>query len=143
MSDLTMSVATLTRLVPALAGISGRLPAPSPKARYVFAKAADAADRAIKPFGDARQAHMDHFAVKDENGKPLYRPSSIPGMVDFNVLPGEEKAYTDGLNAMMEESVTLPGVRQITRAELGDFPISIEQERAFVAAGLLEDAEPA
>ena len=143
MSDLTMTTALLVDLTNALAGIDSMTPPPKPKARYVFGKAVVACEAAIKPFAKARQEHMDLYATKGEDGKPIYTPDpNRPGMVNFNIEDGKTQEYADGLTAMLEEKVTLNGVRQITRVELDDLPITVQQERIFIAAGLLEDAEP-
>jgi hypothetical protein len=144
MSDLTMTTAQLVDLANALVGIDTMTPPPKPKARYVFGKAVVACESAIKPFTKARQEHMDLYATKGEDGKPIYTPNpDQPGMVHFNIVDGKVEEYKAGLDAMLAEPVTLNGVRQITRAELSDLPITVQQERTFIAAGLLADEEPA
>lgn len=142
MADLSFSTKLLVDLAPVLSALDTKEPPPEPKPRYVLGKAVDGVDRLLATFNKARQKHTDTFCVKDENGKPVYRPGDTPNTVQFDIIKGQESAYSDGLVAMMEEPVTLSGARCITRAEMGAFPLTVQQERVLIACGLLQDCEP-
>ena len=143
MADLSFSTKLLVDLAPVLSAIDIKEPPPEPKARYILGRAVDGVDRLLTVFNKARQKHTDTFCVKDDDGKPIYRQGDVEGTVRFDIIKGQESAYSDGMLAMLEEPVTLSGVRVITRAEMGEFPLTVQQERVLIACGLLEDVEPA
>lgn len=142
MADLSFSTKLLLDLASVLQAIDTKEPPPAPKPRYILGKAVDGVDRLVTVFNKARQKHTDTFATKNEDGKPIYREGDTPNTVRFDIIKGEEEAYKEGLEAMMDEPVTLTGARLITRAEMGTFPLTVQQERVLIACGLLEDSEP-
>jgi hypothetical protein len=115
---------------PALPGVEVLTPPPLPKGRYVLAKATDAVLSALKPYEKARAGLVEQH--KDPVAK------SAPGTVQLK----DVAAFNKDLEPILEEPVTLTGVRQITREELGPCPITAFQERVLIKAGLLMDCEP-
>ena len=138
-----MTVQQLTQLASALQGVDSMSPPPKPKARYVFGKAVDAVQKELAVFEKTRKAFMDSYVTHDDQDQPIYLPAETPGMVTFTLREGTADEYAKGWAELHAEMVTLANVRQITRAELSDLPITVAQERTFVACGLVEDAEPA
>lgn len=113
-----------------LQGVEVLSPPPAPKGRYVLAKATDAVLSALKPYEKARLGLVEQHADKTVK--------SAPGTVQIK----DVAAFNADLEPMLDEPLTLAGVRQITRAELGPCPITTFQERVLVKCGLLEDKEP-
>ena len=143
MTDLTITTAQLTALQPVLAQIEGLSPPPSPKGRYVLAKAAQKATAEHDTYQKAFKAFLDAMVVCDDEGKPIYGEGATAGTVSFTIQKDKVDEFNAGATAMGEEKVTLAGVRQITHAELGDCPITVAMEKVLVECGVLEDAEPA
>lgn len=113
-----------------LQGVEVLSPPASPKGRYVLAKATDAVLSALKPYEKTRLALVEQHADKTK--------TSAPGTVQLK----DVAAFNKELEPILDEPLTLAGVRQITRAELGACPITAFQERVLVKCGLLEDREP-
>lgn len=141
MSDLTMTTATLTTLHPVLTALDGLTPPPTPKGRYVLSKAAGKVAAEIEVYQKALSAFLKTVVTQDDKGEPIFTPVESGG-VSFQIAADKIEEYRTGMTGLAEEQVTLAGVRQITHAELGACPITVEQERVLIAAGLLEDAEP-
>lgn len=120
---------------PQVQGVEFLSPPPSPKGRYVLAKATEAVLSALKPYEKARKGLLDEHAEKDAAGKKVGKP----GTVQIK----DVEAFNKDLEPMLDEDVTLAGLRQITRDELGPCPITAFQERILIAVGLLPDTEPA
>lgn len=139
MSDLHLVTGQLADAAACLQQIEPLTPPPTPKGRYVLAKASEKIAAEAASFGKRFKAFLDGAVTKDDEGKPIYATGAAPGQMTFTVLAEHTDAYTE-INA---EPVVISGLRQITRAELGACPITIQQERVLVAIGLLEDAEPA
>lgn len=113
-----------------LQGVEVLSPPPAPKGRYVLAKATDAVLSALKPYEKARLGLVEQHADKTK--------TSAPGTVQLK----DVAAFNKDLEPMLDEPLTLAGVRQITRDELGACPITAFQERVLIKCGLLPDEEP-
>lgn len=118
-----------------LQGIELLTPPPSPKGRYVVAKAVDSVMSALKTYDKARAGLVDQYVEKDDKGVPV---AAGPGQVKLRDAVG----FNRDIESVLDEPVTLAGLRQITRAELGACPITAFQERVLVKCGLLSDQEP-
>jgi hypothetical protein len=132
MPDLSLTTEQLTRLAPVLAALAPLSPPPSANGRYAIIRATEKAESAIKPFATAEAEMMNRYAV----------PGSIKqvgsGRVTFDIAADKQVEYVTERTAMLAEPITLTGVRAITRAELGECPITIQQDRVLVECGLLE-----
>lgn len=120
---------------PALPGIEVLSPPPSPKGRYALAKASAALVAALKPFAGEEESLADRHCERDDKGNRVAAPGG-----GFKLKAGT--SYHAERRELLDEEVTLAGVRQITRSELGDCPITAFHERILIATGLLEDREP-
>lgn len=119
---------------PDLPGIEVLSPPMTPKGRYALAKATTAVTTALKPYEKARGELVEQHAEKVD-GKNV---TPAPGQVKLR----DVVAFNKDLEPMLDEDLTLSGVRQITRDELGACPITAFHERILLAAGLLPDVEP-
>ena len=139
----TFPAGQLFDLANCLGAIDTMVPPPKPKARYVFGKAVAAVTKELEPFTKARQSLLDEHVTKDEAGKPIYEQGDVAGTIKFTIIPDCAEAHALAWKELHDEPVTLTGVRQIMHAELGDCPLTVQQERVFVLCGLLDDVEPA
>jgi len=114
-------------------------PPPSPKGRYVLAKAIPIVSKAAESHNTALKAFLDGAVTKDADGKPVYKDGSVAGTITFTVEPEHQDAYVE----LQNEEITLSGVRPLTRAELGDCPLTIQQEMILIACKMLPDEPPA
>ena len=80
---------------------------------------------------------LDDFATVDGEGVPIFHLNPN-GSKSFSVRPEKMEEWL----AIQSTEVVLPGARQITRAELGACPITIDQEMVLVSCGVLADEEP-
>lgn len=138
MSDLTITVAQLQPLATVLSAIATLSPPPKPKGRYVLTKALPTVVAAYQRHETSLAPMLDDFATQDAEGKPIFH-AKPDGSRTFAIRPEKVEEWT----AIQAETVTLEGVRMITRAEFGDCPVTVDQEMVLVSCGLLEDAEPA
>ncbi len=132
MPDLTLTTEQITRLSPVLSALAPLSPPPSANGRYAFIRATEKAESAIKPFATAEAEMMNRYAV------PGTIKQAVPGRVTFDITAEKQVEYAAQRAAMLAEPITLTGVRAITRAELGECPITIQQDRVLVECGLLE-----
>jgi|ERR1035437_1666699 hypothetical protein len=132
MPELTITTEQLSRLTPALAAMAPLTPPPSAVGRYAIIKATIKAEGAFQAFVKAEAELTTRCAV----------PGSLKdvgnGRATFSVKPELTEEYATQRAALLAEPITLTGVRAITRAELGDCPITIQQDRVLVECGLLE-----
>lgn len=142
MSDLTMTTATLTTLHPVLVALDTLTPPPTAKGRYVLSKAAAKVATEHTLYEKALMDFLKTVVTTDDKGEPLFTPAAEGRGVTFSIAVEKVEEYRVGMEGLANEPVVLAGVRQITHAELGACPITVEQERVLIAAGLLEDAEP-
>lgn len=139
MSDITLKTGQLRDTLVALAGVAPLSPPPSPKGRYWLGKALDKIEGEFKTFEKVRGALMDDHAERDEKGaKVTFTP---PGGVEQYKMK-DQAVYDAAYAEIAAQEVVLTNCRQITRAELGACPITVQQERQLMAVGLLEDKEP-
>ncbi len=132
MPDLTITTEQLTRLAPVLAALAPLSPPPSANGRYAIIRATEKAESAIKPFATAEAEMMTRLAV------PGTIKDAGNGRVTFSIAAEHQEEYATQRAAMFAEPITLTGVRAITRAELGECPITVQQDRVLVECGLLE-----
>lgn len=137
MSNVTVANSQLNALAQVLAQIAVLAPPPEPKGRYVLAKVTPKVIKAAQEHEVALTPLLDTFATCDADGKPIYTELPAGGRA-FSIRAEKQAEWS----AIQNEVADLAGVRQITRAELGACPITIQQEILLVACGLLEDAEP-
>ena len=138
MADLTITAAQLTPLATVLSAMTGLTPPPNPKGRYVLGKLTPLVIGEQQKHELAIAPMLDDFATVDEDGVPIFHLNPN-GSKSFTVRPEKMEEWLE----IQATIVTLPGIRQITRAELGACPITIDQEMVLVSCGVLEDAEPA
>ncbi len=131
MPDLTITTEQLTRLAPVAAAVQP-MAFPTATARYVVIRFSEKVEAAIKPFAEAESGMMTKYAM----------PGSIKqngaGRVTFDIAAEAQAAYTAERATLLAEPVTLTGVRALTRTELGECPITVQQDRVLVECGLLE-----
>lgn len=142
MPDLTLTTGQLAALHPVLIALDTLTPPPTPKGRYVLSKAATQVAAEHTAYQKVVLEFLKTVVTRDEKDEPIFTPTDAGG-VSFTIAPEKLADYQSGIAGLADEPVTLTGVRQITHAELGACPITVEQERVLIAAGLLEDAEPA
>lgn len=142
MADLTITLKTLIPLHPVLTAVLKLTPPPTAKGRYALSRAGQKVEDAITLYAENEEALIKRCAVTREDGTVAFveRPDGRRG---FDLKPELRDEYHRELAGLQAESVTLAGCRMITHAELGACPITGEQEKVLIAAGLLEDAEPA
>lgn len=132
MPDQILTTEQLARLAPVLAALGPLTPPPSAVGRYAIIKATTKAEVAFAAFAKAESELTNRCAV----------PGSLKdvgnGQATFTVKPELTEEYATQRTALLAEPVTLTGVRAITRAELGECPITINQDRVLVECGLLE-----
>lgn len=139
MADITIKTGQLRDTLVVLVGLAPLSPPPSPKGRYWLGKALDKIDGEFKTFEKVRGALMDEHADRDERGKPVtYIAASGAASIRMRDQAAFDAAYAE----IAAQDVVLTNCRQITRAELGACPITVQQERQLIAVGLLEDKEP-
>lgn len=119
-------------------GILKLSPPPTVKGRYALAKAVLALEPHVKLLVQQTTELAKRHAVTDAAGVPVVKHEE--GRSSYRLK--DAAAYRNEYEAMIEEEIELHGVRQITHAELGDCPITAEQESLLLLAGLLEDKEP-
>lgn len=141
MADFTLSTQLLIDLWPVLQGVEVLSPPPNAKGRYALAKATSAAKPAVDVASGQLLQLMRRCAKVDKDGNPLLKQEG--NRVTCDVRPEVAEEYQRESKAILDEPVTLTGVRAITRAELGDCPITVQHERVLIACGLLPDEEPA
>lgn len=142
MSDLTVTASQIAALHATLSAVERLSPPPTPKGRYVLSRASERVVAEAALIEKATMGLVRLCATVDDQNEPILTPDG-EGRVSFSLRPEKVVEYQDALGGLMAESVVLAGVRQITHAELGECPITVEQERVLIAAGLLEDCEPA
>lgn len=140
-SHVTIKAHQLLSLDVALAGVLKLSPPPTPKGRYALAKAAKALGPAVQTYNEQKLALLQEHA-KQEDGKPVTRLDGQTITFDFGQGFGVvTPEVTAALGELNDEDVSLPGVRMISHAELGECPITAEQEMVLLGV-LLIDAEP-
>lgn len=138
MADLMIAKRHLNALATTLDAMGNLTPPPTSKGRWLVVKALPKiADKAQKSAEELKK-WLDMVVTKDDNGKPMYREQN--GIVQFDFV---DPADADHFVEIQAETVTIEGVRQMTRAELGECPITVAQEFFLVQCGFLEDNEPA
>jgi hypothetical protein len=145
MPDITPSVLTikanqLAALDTALAGVFPLSPPPAPRGRYALAKAAKIIGAARQTFNEQHVALLTVHAVKDDAGQPVPRDGTPEG--SFSPKIADMDAFTKAFAELGDEVIELTGCRMISHAELGDCPITVQQETALLGV-LLTDEEPA
>lgn len=145
MSDIShviVKASQLTVLDITLGGIFPLSPPLTPKGRYALAKAAKVIGPAHQTYQEQKVALLELHAVKVD-GKAV--TESLPnGQTRYDLGAGFGKttpAFDADFKAINDEDIPLPGVRMITHAELGDCPITLQQEAALLGV-LLVDEEP-
>lgn len=132
MPDQTLTTEQISRLALVLTDLGPLTPPPSANGRYAFIRATAKAEKLYKAFATAEIELTHRCAV----------PGSIKdignGRGAFTVKPELAEEYATQRAALLAEPVTLAGVRAVTRAELGECPITIHQDRVLVECGLLE-----
>ena len=132
MADLTLTTEQLSRLMPVLAALGPLTPPPSAVGRYAIIKATTKAEAVFAAFAKSEAELTQRCAV----------PGSLKnlgnGQASFTVTPELAEEYTTQRAALLAEPVTLTGVRAVTRAELGECPITISQDRVLVECGILD-----
>lgn len=123
----------------AVTGILSLTPPPAPKGRYAFGRQAEKIEREIQGWEKARIALNERHCRRDADGKPVM--IDVPGGQKYD-LGDNLVAFNTELEQMGEEPITLTGVRMVLHAELGDCPLTVQQERVLITAGLLDDKEP-
>lgn len=134
MPDLIVTAAQLVALEPVLVALSQMTPPPSPKGRYVLAKASAAVALATPAI---HKRVFDLIAEMSDSQTP-----GDDGQVTFSIPADKQPAYHAKLAELESDTVTLAGVRPITQDELGACEVTIEMTRILILAGLLEDIEP-
>lgn len=137
MADVTVANSRLSALAQVLSQVAVLTPPPAPKGRYVLSKATPKVIKEAQAHEAAVTPLLDDFATCDAEGTPIF--VDLPGGGRSFAIRSEKQAEW---NAIQDELVTLAGVRQLTRAELGACPITVQQEMVLIECGLLEDAEP-
>ncbi len=147
MPDISpMPSLTASQLLPvdaALAGLFPLSPPPTPKGRYALSRAAKVIGPAVQTYRENHQALLVKHAVKDADGKPVTQDLG-KGLIQYDLGAGFGRttpAFDADLKALGEEVIDLTGCRMISHAELGDCPITVQQETALLGV-LLIDAEP-
>lgn len=141
MPDLTLSTKTLIEVHPVLAAVEQLTPPMTAKGRYALAKATAKTGPAYELYSKQAIDLMKKVATRDEKDMPILKQTDAG--ITFNVRPECQEEYAKESAALLEEEVVLSGCRAITHAELGNCPITGQQERVLIAAGLLVDEEPA
>ena len=138
MADFSVPAAQIILFAQTLNQMTPLTPSPTPKGRYLCAKATPLALKAAQAHSEALEAFLNGAVTQDEDGKPIFKERGNQRTFDFQT---EElgKQFAE----IQAELIPLAGVRQMTRVELGDCPITIEQEMILISAGFLEDSEPA
>lgn len=137
MSDLTVAKKHLNALATTLSQMAPLTPPPSAKGRWVIVKAIPKVTEKATEYSKTLKEWLDGAVTKDEEGKPIYNTNGPQMAFEFPDESGRAQ-----FNEIQDEQVTLEGVRQITRAELGDCPITVEQELVLVTSGFLDGSEP-
>lgn len=131
MADLTITTEQLTRLYPVYQAM-GALTLPTANGRYVVIRASEKVEAAIKPVAIAESELTQRCQVP---GSARTLPN---GQQAFTVKPELAEEHATQRAALLAEPVTLSGVRALTRAELGECPITVAMDRALVECHLLE-----
>ncbi len=131
MPDLTITTEQLTRLAPVAAAVQP-MAFPTATARYVVIRFSEKIEAAIKPFAEAESGMMTKYAV------PGSIKQTAAGRVTYEIATERQADYNAERATLMAEPITLTGVRALTRAELGECPITVQQDRVLVECGLLE-----
>src|ERR1043165_6698058 len=143
MPDLTKPTDKILGLANAFAGIGTLSPPPTPKGRYVWARALPQIQHAAAIYYGEERKLIEEHGKRDDAGKLVVRDIVLPnGEKGQSYDLKDAPAFNAAKQSLLDEPVTLTGVRPITRAELGACPITVQQEAWLVAGGLLEDTEP-
>lgn len=141
-SHLVVKAHQIPTLDMVLAGIFPLTPPLTPKGRYALAKAAKIIGPAHQTYLEQKVALLVQHAVKVD-GKPVTQ--QLPnGATQYDLGKGfgvTTPEFDADLKAMNDEDIPLVGCRMITHAELGECPITLQQETALLGV-LLVDAEP-
>lgn len=138
--SLTLTTQLLTELWPVLHALDTKEPAPTAKGGYVLGKAADQAQPATARYEREHMKLLTRCATVDDAGVPMVVQEGT--QVQFTLRGDAKEEYTREAAALLEEPVTLVGVRMLTNAELGACELTVKQRRVLIAAGLLADEEP-
>lgn len=144
MADLVIASAKIPELDRALAALFPLAPPPTPKGRYALSKVAGVVGPAHATYRENYRALLLAHAITDADGKPIARDLG-DGRTQYDLGRGFGQTtpeFDAALAELNDEPITLPGCRMITHAELGACPITVQQEQALIAAGILEDKEP-
>lgn len=142
-SHVTFKAKLLLSLDMALAGVLKLSPPATPKGRYALAKAAKALGPAVQTYNEQKLALLTEHAKRDDKGQPITQTVDQTVSFDFGLGFGAVTPdVTTALEELNDEDVSLPGVRMISHAELGECPITGEQEAVLLGV-LLIDEEPA
>jgi hypothetical protein len=138
----SLKASQLVALDAALSGIFPLSPPPTPKGRYALSKAAKVIGPAHVLYEEQKLALLTKHALKDADGKAV--TNTVGNTVQFDMGRGfgiTTPAFAAEFAEMNDEAIELTGCRMITHAELGDCPITVQQETALLGV-LLEDDEP-
>lgn len=137
MADLMIAKKHLNALATALNAMGSLTPPPSAKGRWVIVKAIPKVTAKAQEYAADLKKWLDSVVTQDDSGAPLYAMHAETMRFEF-----KDQADAAHFAEIQDETVTLDGVRQLTRAELGDCPITVAQEYMLVESGFLEDSEP-
>lgn len=131
MPDQTITTEQLARVAPHVAAFS-TLSLPTATGRYVVIRHQEKVEGALKPFVAAETELTTRCSVAGT------LKNIGNGRASFTVKPELVDEYNAQRAALLAEPVVLTGVRALTRAELGETPITVEADRVLVECGLLE-----
>lgn len=139
MADLVFSTRILVDLYPALLACGPLTPPMSPQGRYIVRKATEHTEKDYAAFQKEEQALIEKFGKRDEAGTLLAPAVNPRGGLSYQLA--DPVAFTAARDALLDVQVTVTGLRPITRAELGECPVTIGIEAALIKAGLLQELE--
>jgi hypothetical protein len=139
MPDITISTKRLLELNTGLNLIAPLQPPPKPKGKYAFAKAMLVMQPLIMLYERQNVDICEKHARRDKDDRPIILRQNEIG-VQYDIVDGA--ACKAEQEALLDEPVTLTGIRAVTNEELGDCPVPTTAY-ALLLGTLIVDAEPA
>jgi 23S rRNA G2445 N2-methylase RlmL len=112
-------------------------PIPPAKTSYALSKWGEHAETLANSYRKELRKQLEARSKKDASGKAIQVVSGNTTQYDIEDLP----AFSEQNEAMLDEVVTMAGVRELAIADFGDFNIPSGDMRMLLGT-VLTDAEP-
>jgi hypothetical protein len=123
-TGLSIPAGMLPDLNAGLALIFPLQPPPPARGKYWIAKIAQAVATELPLYRQEKYELLRKHAPKDDKNEPMLRSTVLPnGQTRIDIDPVDRAAFTAEDASLGATPIVVPGVPQLTHADLGDCPI--------------------